>query len=329
MTNLNNAQGLDTKHFKMSIVIPAYNEAKTISALIKQIPRNIVGVNVVDVVVVDDGSTDDTADCAKNAGAEVIKHERNKGVGAAISTGFGIALARGADIVVNIDGDGQFNPEDIKKLVQPIIEGRADFVTASRFSSKEFIPQMPWIKKVGNKIMAKIVNICTGNNLKDVSCGFRAYSKDTLLKINLFADFTYTHETIISIANKGVRIVEIPLEVRGVREFGKSRVANNLFKYGLQTLQIIIRTLRDIRPLLFFGCIGLIIFLIGILLGGFVFIHWLLTEHTSPYQSLLIGSAVGILMGFLLIILALIADMQGRQRLILEQILYILKKDKL
>jgi len=301
---------------KLVVIIPAYNEEKTIGEAIKLIPRNIEGISEVEVVVVDDGSKDKTAQLAAEKGAVVISHYNNKGVGIAFSTGIQEALKRRADIIVNMDADLQFNPEDIPALVRPILKKQAGFVTCSRFKDKSLIPKMPRIKIVGNRIVARIINFITKQHFTDVSCGFRAFSHDTALRLNLFGDFTYTQETFVDLVQKKVIIAEVPLKVRGVRQFGQSKVANNVIAYGIRSLIIMIRAMRDFKPLKFFGGIGL-----------FVFVHWLFTGRTVPYQSLIVIGGVLAILGFLLIILALIADMMGRIKRIDEENLYFNKKN--
>jgi len=312
---------------KLVVIIPAYNEEKTIGEAIKLIPRNIEGISEVEVVVVDDGSKDKTAQLAAEKGAVVISHYNNKGVGSAFSTGIQEALKRRADIIVNMDADLQFNPEDIPALVRPILKKQAGFVTCSRFKDKSLIPKMPRIKIVGNRIVARIINFITKQHFTDVSCGFRAFSHDTALRLNLFGDFTYTQETFVDLVQKKVIIAEVPLKVRGVRQFGQSKVANNIIAYGIRSLIIMIRAMRDFKPLKFFGGIGLFVFILGILSELFVFVHWLFTGRTVPYQSLIVIGGVLAILGFLLIILALIADMMGRIKRIDEENLYFNKKN--
>ena len=152
------------KNFKLVVTIPAYNEAATVGQVINSIPQQIEGIDCIDVVVINDGSEDETEKAASEAGAKVVTFTHNKGLGAAFGQGFKSALALGADIIVNIDADGQFNTDDIPKLIKPIIQGQADMVTASRFADKNLIPDMPWIKKWGNFRVANIVNNLTGQN---------------------------------------------------------------------------------------------------------------------------------------------------------------------
>jgi len=315
---------------KLVVILPALNEEKTVADVIRRIPRQIPGIGQVQVVVVDDGSTDATATLAREAGAHVVSHPSRRGVGAAFATGIETALRMGADYIVNMDADGQFNPADIPALLQPLLDGRADFATCTRFARKDLEPEMPWVKKWGNRLMCRIINwIIWGGRFTDVSCGFRAYSRETALRLNLFGTFTYTQETFIDLAAKGIRMVEVPLKVRGVREHGKSRVASNLWRYGTNALLIILRSMRDIRPLKFFGLISLILLVLGVVSGGFVFCWWLATGATSPFRSVLVGCATFLILGFLVGILALLADMLGRMRKNQEQLLMLLKRREL
>lgn len=311
---------------KLVVNIPAYNEEQSIGEAIQRIPRQISGVSQVEVVVVDDGSTDHTANIAREQGAVVVEHHSNKGVGVAFSTGVLEALKRKADIMVNMDGDLQFSPEDIPKLIEPILQKHAGFVTTTRFRDPQLVPDMPAIKKWGNRMVANIINFITKQHFTDVSCGFRAFNHDTLLRLNLFGDFTYTQETFIDLFQKKVIIREVPLKVRGVRKYGKSKVANNVLSYGVRSLMIMLRAMRDFKPLKFFGAIGALLLGLGFLGGLFVFIRWVFVHRTTPFQSLVIISGVLAILGFLLFVLALMADMMGRIKRIEEENLYYNKK---
>ncbi|MFW6154376.1 MAG: glycosyltransferase family 2 protein [Planctomycetota bacterium] len=311
---------------KLLVVIPALNEAATLADVIAAIPRGMADVDEVEVLVVDDGSTDATGEVARAAGATVVHHARNRGVGAAFQTGLAAALERGADLIVNMDADGQFDPAGIPQLVAPILEGRAEMTTCTRFARPDLVPRMPWIKKWGNRMMCRLVNwICWGGGYTDVSCGFRAYNRDTALRLTLFGQFTYTQETFVDLIAKGIAIAEVPLPVRGVRAVGDSRVASNLPTYAARTASIILRVARDVRPLAFFGGLGAILLTLGVICGGTVFGWWLFTGHTSPIRSVLFGATVFLILGFLVIVLALLADMLGRQRILMQEVLFRLR----
>jgi glycosyltransferase involved in cell wall biosynthesis len=307
---------------RLAVIIPALNEDKTIASVITGIPRNMPGVASVETFVVDDGSTDQTVNVARAYGATVISHDTNKGVGAAFHSGLRSALASGADIIVNIDADGQFNPADIIHLIKPIQSHSVDFVTASRFADPALTPKMPWIKLLGNRLMTSIINFITKKSFTDVSCGFRAYSREAALRLTLFGHFTYTQETFIDLAFKNISMAEVPLAIRGVRQHGRSRVADNLWRYGLKTATIIFRAARDYRPHYFFGLPGLLIFFLGFGSGLFLFQHFLRTGQTFPYRSLVQLSGVLIIVGFLLLFLSLLADMMHRNRIIVEEAVY-------
>ena len=312
---------------KLVVTIPALDEEKTIAQVVRGVPRDIPGIDKVEVIVVNDGSTDNTAAEAADAGATVISLPGGGGLGMVFRTGFENAMRRGADIIVNIDGDGQFNPCDIPRLVAPILEERADFVTCSRFADPTLRPQMPAVKYYGNRVVTKIINfVCGKTKFTDVSCGFRAFNREAAYRLTLFGRFTYTQETFIDLFSKGVRIVEVPLKVRGVREHGKSRIAGSIIKYASNSLPIILRAMRDIQPLKFFGGIALIFGLIGMLCGSAILGYYLWQKKTSPYTSLIPVCGVFITLAFVLGVLALLADMMGRHRRISEELLYLARR---
>lgn len=313
---------------KLIVILPALNEEATIATVLAAIPRSIPGLAAIETIVVDDGSTDRTSELARRQGATAIKHPENRGVGTAFATGIHAALAAGADLIVNMDADGQFDPAGIPELIRPLLEGRADFATCTRFARRDLLPKMSLIKRLGNRGMTMIINAVTGNRFTDVSCGFRAYTRDTALRLNLFGAFTYTQETFLDLARKGARMAEVSLPVRGEREFGTSRVAGSISRYAVRAGSIILFSLRDTKPLTFFGLIGFLVSVLGIAAGAFVFGHWLQTSPhmTSPYQSFVTLSVFLLILGFLLIMLALVADMLGRLRRNQEESLYLLKK---
>lgn len=307
---------------KLVVQIPALNEEQTVGDVISRIPREIAGVDEVAVVVVDDGSTDRTADIARAAGAHVVRHCSRRGVGAAFRNGLEASISLGADVIVTIDADGQFNPADIPRLVLPVVRGEADFVTASRFADPALEPEMPRVKRWGNALMARWISRLTGQQFYDVSCGFRAYGPQAFLRLVLTGDFTYTHETFLSLAFTGVRMIEVPVRVRGVRQFGTSRVASNLWVYGWRTASIILKTYRDYHPLRFFGwaagvpaviAAGLIVFLTGwrIYSGGFSPHKW------AGFVAAALGGAA-----LVIFLIGVVADMLDRVRAGQDELLY-------
>ena len=304
------------------IQLPALNEAASIGSVLEALPTSLPGVGDIRVVVVDDGSADDTGRIAAARGAAVVRHARTMGVGAAFRSGLQRATEMGADIVVTLDADGQFDANDIGSLVAPILANEADFVTASRFKDPAFEPEMPRVKRWGNAVIARWISHMTGLAFADVSCGFRAYSRDAFLRLNLTGDFTYTHEVFLSLAFTGLRIREVPVHVRGKREHGKSRVAGNLFRYAWGAGGIILGTYRDYRPLRFFSIIALVCFGIGAAALGFLGLHWMRTGAFTPYKAA--GFVGGCFWGaaLLVFLFGLVAQMQVRIRNGLEEVVY-------
>jgi len=312
--------------FKVVVLIPAFNEEQTIGKVINGIPRNCA--DKVEVLVVNDGSKDRTIEVAKKAGADhVFSHKINRGLGYTFRDGIDQALKMDADIIVNIDADGQFNAQDIPKLLQPIIDNKADMVTCSRFKDKKLTPKMPKIKIFGNKLFAKILNIFLKRNFYDTQCGFRAYSREAALNLVLFSRFTYTQEVFIDLVKKGFRIIEIPCKVVGERK-GKSRVVKSVISYGFKVSLIIIRGARDYEPLKFFGLTGFYMFGLGLFSNIILFIRWLLISKIDPYLIVVYANVFFIIIGALLIILGLIADMLDRNRQLQEETLYRIKKQE-
>ena len=311
---------------KLCVVIPALNEETTITDVIREIPNEIPGISSVSVCVVDDGSTDRTVELAKEAGASVTSHPENRGVGAAFQTGVTWALGQGVDVMVNIDGDAQFDPTRIPELIDPILAGKADVVTASRFANKDVYPEMSKVKFYGNQVMAFLISTLARRKFHDVSCGFRAFSRDALLKLNLFGGFTYTQETFLDLTFKGARIAEVPMLIRrGVREHGKSRVASNVLAYAYKSTKIIFRSYRDYKPLRIFGALAGLLWFIAALLLGFVCIHRITAGAFTPYKSVGLLGGLLLAMGLLIFTTGLVADMLARIRITQERILYQLR----
>lgn len=283
----------------------------------------------VTVLVIDDGSDDDTARAAREAGAEVFSHGRNRGVGQAFHAIVEHAAAHDYDILVTIDADGQFDPSDIPALVRPICSARpgADIVTCSRFLNPELIPEdMPFMKRFGNRWMARVISFLTGQRVTDAACGFRAYSREAFLRLNLFGTFTYTQETLLDLSYKGFVIHEVPLKVRGKREHGMSHISSNLFRYAYHTLKIILKTVRDYKPLKFFGTFGFLTFAVGIVLELFPFYRFFTTGGFTPYKYLAFLGGGFVMLGVIIVVVGFVADMMKRVRLTQEEILYYEKK---
>ncbi|MHA1863844.1 MAG: glycosyltransferase family 2 protein [Candidatus Thorarchaeota archaeon] len=225
------------KH-KIVVVMPALNEAATIGNVIRQIPRHFDKQWKVVIIVVDDGSTDDTAEIARAAGAHyVLKHPMNMGVAAAIKNGIHVALAMSAEIICTIDSDGQFNPMQIPLIVQPVRDGEADMVIGSRFHGENSLGGMSFIRLLGNIIVAKMMAKITGLPVTDAESGFRALSRKAAYNLDLVGYFTFTHDMILDIWFRGLSFIEVPVMVQYFPE-RKSRAVGNITKYSLGILSL-------------------------------------------------------------------------------------------
>jgi glycosyltransferase involved in cell wall biosynthesis len=311
---------------RMLVVLPALNEEASLGAVLDRVPRNVPGVARVEVLVVDDGSTDATAAIAREHGADVISHGRNLGVGSALQTGLAEAVRRGVSVVVNIDSDGQFAPEDIPKLAAPVIEDRVDFVTASRFKDPSLIPEMPKLKLWGNWGMSRIVSRLVGQSFADVSCGFRAYGREAVLHLVLLGQFTYTQESFLVLSRKGLRMMEMPMKVRGVREHGQSRIASNLWRYAWRTLGIMYSFLRDYSPALLFNTAAGGFLTLALGFAAFFLGHRALTGAFSPHIWAGFVAAFLFGLGALIFGLGQVAEMVARLRSVQERQLYLVRR---
>jgi glycosyltransferase involved in cell wall biosynthesis len=314
---------------RLIINIPAYNEAEAIEKTIRGLPREIFGVDEVFVQVIDDGSSDNTAQVAREAGADfVYSHNTNRGIGKTFRTAVESALENGADLFVNIDADGQFDSADIPSLLQPIFNGNADMVVADRFGDKsKKAKNIPWIKDALNRLAATIVGGFLKTKINDLTCGYRALNKETMLRLNLPGDFTYTQETIIDAVGKNLKIVWVPVNVTYFKD-RKSRVVKTIGQFVSSSTGIIIKAIRDVRPLKFFGIPGA--FLISIALILFVVFLTLYFQELkiTPYKNWLLASFILFTIGLQFIVFAFVADMIKNSRRLTEDLMYQIKKDK-
>lgn len=312
---------------KLVVNLPAFNEADKIAQTIKQIPRKIEGVDEVFVQVIDDGSSDETAKRSKEAGADLVySHKVNRGIGITFRTAVEKALENGADIMVNIDADGQFNPNDISKIIAPILKGDADLVSADRFGDHK-AENMPIIKYYLNRIAASIIGTFMNFPIKDLTCGFRGYNRETLLRLNLPGGFTYTQEVIIDAIGKSLKVVWVPVLVTYFAE-RKSRVVKSIYKYVNNSGRIILKAVRDVRPMKFFGIPAT--FLILFSLGIFIYFGFMYFQEfkITPYRNYLLVAITSLLVGLQFLVFALIADMIKSNRKLTEDQMYMLRKEK-
>ncbi len=309
---------------KLIVYIPALNEEEKIGKVISNIPSKISGIAEIECLVIDDGSTDRTAEIARAEGASVVSHGRNQGVGMAFQSAVQYAWDNDADILVGIDADGQFDPAEISFIIQPLREDKADMVIGNRFSRGK--PEhMSALKYRGNKMVASLVSAISEQKFQDVSCGFRAYNREALLRLNVFEKFTYTHQSILSLVYQGLRVIELPISIRYYPD-RKSRVAGSISNYAKKTSKIILRVLLDYRPLRVFGTLGSIFFIIGIAFEVALFIHYIINGSFTPYKSAGFIGLGFIIFGMLVFLIALIAEMINRLRLNQDRLMIEMKK---
>ena len=309
---------------KLVITIPAYNEEDTISEVLKEIPRHIDSIDSVEVILINDGSTDNTSREALLGGVdEIIPHRVNKGLGVTFTDGINRALERDADIIVNIDADGQYNPAQIPDLIKPILDGNADIVFGWRDIDK--LDFMPRGKRLGNKLATWVTRRLSGLPIKDSQTGFRAFSREAVLRMNLFGKYTHVQETIIQARHKDLQIEQVPVEFR--KRDGKSRLIAGLGSYAFKAGATIFSTYRDYYPLKFFSFIGGIFTVIGLGFGIRVLVHFVQTGTVSPYIPSTILASLLIIIGLGIGGLGVFMHILNNQRRLSEEILYRLKKN--
>lgn len=289
---------------KTSAIIPAYNEMQTIASVVSECLRFVD-----EVIVVDDGSTDGTADAAGKSGAIVVKHNAHKGLTQTLIDGLDEALARGAKFAVQIDADGQYSPLEIPKLMKPLLDREADYVLGSRFKGR--IEYMPILNRLGNKSFTRIVSSLVGIPLSDSQTGFRAMTREVVEDIPLSYEYTYTQEMIIHAAERGFTIKEVPISFRK-RTFGKSRLISSPLRYGFNVLGIILRTYRDYHPMRVFGTVGAVSLLTGIAFGVY-YTYVRFTEGVVKLPSFLL-SVLLIISGLQFFLFGFLADMVTSMR---------------
>jgi len=306
---------------RVLVALPALNEEATVAAVINGIPHELPGAGKPDVLVVDDGSKDGTADAAIRAGATVISHGRNLGLGETFRTALRFARRKGYHYLVTMDSDGQFDPSQIPTLLAPAMNDEADLVTASRFADPALLPDMPGMKRWGNRRVARLVSRLSGVPIKDATCGYRVYGPRALERLSSFSRFTYTQEVLIDLAGKGLTILEVPVKVLGTRPVGTSRIAGNLWRYAVLSLAAMYSTAHDHRPWKYYGIPAVVLMLLGLGADGFVFVRWLFTGNVTPFAGVAIAGFFMMTFAVLLVLFASLADTASHNRHLIEEVI--------
>ncbi len=307
---------------KLIIQIPCYNEAETLPGTIADLPQQLEGIDVVEVLVIDDGSEDGTAQAARDSGANhVVRLPRNRGLAIAFATGLETSLQLGADIIVNTDGDNQYPGRYIHSLVAPILAKEAEMVVGDRQVGT--IPHFSWIKKLLQRMGSMVVRWASGTGIPDATSGFRAFSKEAALKLEIYSDYTYTLETIIQAGKKGLMITSVPVTVNP--QTRESRLISNIPSYVLRSTVTILRIFLMYEALRAFTLISIVPFMIGTVLIGRFLYYTLFGPPGGHVQSLIIA-AILLILSFLIFLLGLIADLIARNRKLSEEINYHVRK---
>jgi len=301
---------------KLIIQIPCYNEEGTLAIALAELPRQLDGVDVVEWLVIDDGSTDKTVEVALANGVDhIVTMKRNSGLAKVFMAGLDACLRLGADIIVNTDADNQYCAADIPKLVEPVLEGRADYVIGARPISE--IPHFSPIKKALQKLGSWAVRVASNTEVPDAPSGFRAMSRRTALRLNVLSEYTYTIETIIQAGRAGMAIETVPVRVN--EDLRPSRLVKSIWSYVRRSLGTIARIFMTYQPLRFFMAPGLVVFGLGVIVG-LRYLYFVLAGEGGGHIQSVVLTAILVLVGAQLVVFGLLAELIGNNRKLLEDI---------
>ena len=307
---------------KLIIQIPCYNEAETLEIALNHLPKKIEGIDKIEYLIINDGSKDNTVEVAKNWGVDyVVNFKTNKGLAKGFMAGVDEALRQGADIIVNTDADDQYCGDDIEKLVRPILDGMADIVIGARpiDETEHFSP----LKKKLQHFGSWVVRRASKTDIPDAPSGFRAYSREAALRLNVINEYTYTLEQIVQAGRNKISIMSVPIRTNG--ELRPSRLFSSMFGYIKKSMFTIIRAYIMYKPLRFFMALGLIPLVLGFLLGVRFLIIMMLGGGTGNIQSLILCSLM-IMIGVLVIVMGVLADTIAANRKMMEDVQYRVRK---
>jgi len=313
------------KGLTLIVQIPCWNEEKTLAQTVRDIPKTIPGIAKVEILVIDDGSTDRTVEVATSCGIKhIVRFTNHKGLAKAFTAAVDVSLKLGADIVVNTDADNQYRGEDISKLIRPILKAEADMVVGQR--DMPSIKDFSFIKKHLQKLGSWVVGQVSGTKVLDATCGFRAYSKEAALRLTVISDYTYTLETIIQAGKKGIPLAFVPIGRN--RDRRKSRLISSIPSYILRSVATIVRIYSIYEPFKTFSLIGGLLFSTGLLIGV-RFLYFYFTGDSVGHIQSLILAAVLLIVGFQIGIIGLAADLIAVNRRLAEDYLYRVRKKEL
>jgi glycosyltransferase involved in cell wall biosynthesis len=307
---------------KLIIQIPSYNEEDTLPETLEGLPQSIPGIDQIEILVIDDGSTDATVKKAENFGVDhILKNPKNIGLAGAFKIGLENSLSHGADIIVNTDADNQYRGEDIQRLIEPILEGKADIVIGDRRIASQ--SSLPRTKRTLQRFGSWVIQKASGVRTPDATSGFRAFTREAALRTIVLSNFSYTLETLIQAGSQRMTVMYVTVNTNP--QTRPSRLMKNLLHYLIHSAVTLIRAYTTYRPLRVFGFIGTLILAGGFLLG-IRYLYFYFTEQGAGHIQSVILAAVLLIVGFQILLIGLLADLIGSNRRILEEILFRVKR---
>jgi glycosyltransferase involved in cell wall biosynthesis len=301
---------------KLIIQIPCFNEQQTLGITLAGLPRQVPGCDSVEWLVIDDGSTDATIEVARQGGVDhIVRHTHNQGLARAFMSGLDACLGLGADIIVNTDGDNQYNGDDIPSLLEPILAHRADIVIGAR--PIDALEQFSWMKKLLQKLGSWVVRFVSQTDIPDAPSGFRAMTRRAASQLMVFNEYTYTLETLIQAGQKNMAVTSVPVRVNP--DLRASRLVRSVPYYIRRSVPTILRIFVIYRPFRFFGTLGLILFSLGTIIGLRFVWNYMQGEGSGHVQSLILAGIL-LTLGFQTLLTALVADLLAANRKLLEDL---------
>ena len=301
---------------KLIIQIPCYNEEKSLPITLNALPKKFEGIDEIEVLIINDGSTDKTVEVARSLGVKhIVEMPHNCGLAKAFVAGINTALSLDADIIVNTDADNQYCADDIEKIIKPILNGSADIVIGSRPVSK--IQHFSLLKKMLQKLGSFVMRLISSTDVEDAPSGFRAFSRNAAIQLNVFDNYTYTLETIIQARAKGLILECVPINVNP--DLRKSKLVKNIFDYVRRSMFTMIRMFIIYRPFRFFAILAGIFLFFGALIG-IRFLYYFINESGAGHIQSLILSTILILTGVQVAVIAVLSELMSINRKLLEDI---------
>jgi glycosyltransferase involved in cell wall biosynthesis len=307
---------------KLIIQIPCYNEAEHLPEAVKALPSKLPGVDSIEYLIIDDGSTDGTAEVARETGVHhIVRLPNHLGLAAGFVKGLEACIQQGADLIVNTDADNQYQAEDIQHLIEPIIAGRADIVVGDRGIAglEQFSPLKRFLQRLGSWVIGK----ASGVQTPDATSGFRAIGREAALRTLVLSEYTYTLETLIQAGSRKMAVEYVPVRTNPQKR--PSRLINNIPQYLLLSSTTILRAYTMYKPLRVFTIVGVSLILLG-LIGSLRFLYFYLIGYGAGHIQSVILSALLLIVGFQVMLIGLLADLIGFNRKILEELLYRLRR---